>query len=172
MLLNYFSNRRLINEMSFSGANFLFLTSRSEYYDTLRYSADKCEQAALSWRPSAIGNMNTRSEILEETYGEAAPYSACYSYLSPDVFVLFDNEKFRSERLLSELNQFSGVPLFSVMDTDSITNRILFPITGNDDSSLSIYFYSFFVAHCIVSAKKVIDPEFVDYGKKVHQQAD
>jgi ribosomal protein S2 len=47
MLLSYFSNKQLINKISLSGGNFLFLTSRKEYYETIRLNADACSQGAM-----------------------------------------------------------------------------------------------------------------------------
>jgi len=47
MLLNYFFNKVLINKIAFTNANFLFLTSRREYYSTIRANADVCSQTAL-----------------------------------------------------------------------------------------------------------------------------
>lgn len=162
MLLSYFSNKRLINKMASSGSNFLFLTSRREYYETIRSGADKCAQVALLWSPAVLGNFNKRGEALEEQYGEKHP--AHLGRQTPNVFVLFDNEKFRSQRLLVETSRFPGVPLFSVIDTDSLVVRSMFPIFGNDDSCMSLYFYSIFVAHCIVSGGRISKPERIYYG--------
>lgn len=145
MLLSYFSNKNLINKIAFFGGDFLFLTSRKEYYETIRLNADICSQAALLWRPAALSSIITRIEALDELY-ESSPSDAFnYKRFSkPNVFVLFDNEKSRSKRLIGETDIFLGVPLFTVMDSDSIVRRSMFPIFGNDDSSMSIYFYSFF----------------------------
>jgi len=103
-----------------------------------------------------LGDLKIRTEILDELYDSDNPTSRFHtkSYPVPNVFVLFDNEKFKSKRLMGEVTKFLGVPLFSVMDTDSIVQSDIFPIMGNDDSSISIYFYSFFVAHSILSVRK------------------
>lgn len=165
LLFNYFSNKELIKKIAVGGANFLFLTSRKEYYSAVRRNADACSQTALLWRPSAIGNLNTRAEVLEELYGEDFSYDSGFDICSkPNVFVLFDNEKFKSRKLIKETERFRGVPLFSVIDTDSIAKNTMFPIIGNDDSVLSIYFYSLFVAYCIVSGRKLLNT--ADYEKK------
>jgi ribosomal protein S2 len=139
--------------MAVGGANFLFITSRKEYYATLRTNADVSAQTALLWRQSAISNLNTRAEVLEELYAENFDDIGFNNYSKPNVFVLFDNEKFRSKKLIKETEHFRGVPLFSVVDTDSVEKGTIFPIIGNDDSVQSIYFYSLFVSYCIVREK-------------------
>ena len=96
-------------------------------------------------------------------YEENSDEQGFNNYSKPNVFVLFDNEKFRSKKLIKETEHFRGVPLFSVIDTDSIEKGTIFPIIGNDDSVQSIYFYSLFVAYCIVSGKKLV--KYDDYEK-------
>lgn len=158
MLFTYFFNKKLIKSISSNGANFLFITGRSEYYDAIRHGADKCSQVALLWKPASLGNLNIRGEALEELYTER-PHKvyADECYPTPDVFILFDNDKFRSKRLINETDQFVGVPLFSVLDTDSLHSHHMYPIFGNDDSSMSIHFYSIFVAYAILSGKKTFN---------------
>ena len=68
MLLSYFSNKSLINKIAASGASFLFITSRQEYYSVIRSSADKCSQMALLWRPSTLSNLKSRIEALDDLY--------------------------------------------------------------------------------------------------------
>lgn len=153
MLLNYFFNRNLIQKIASKNGNFLFLTSRAEYYDTVRANADKCSQIALLWQPALLSKPDKRGEVFEKQYGACEAFHPGAG--KSNVFVLFDNEKYRSERVIGEMDQHMGIPLISVLDTDSILRRSMFPIVGNDDSSISIYFYSFFVAHAIICGRKI-----------------
>jgi ribosomal protein S2 len=156
MLLNYFFNKNLIHKIAARGGNFLFLTLRKEYYDAIRENSDRCFQTALLWQPSLLGNLDTRSRIFEKSYDLDFE-----SFKPTDVFVLFDNQKFRSTRIMKEIDNFPGVPLISVLDTDSIMLDGVFPIVGNDDSSIAIYFYSLFVSYSIGSSGKIMS-DFVD----------
>lgn len=73
------------------------------------------------------------------------------SKLTADLIFLFDNSRFTSGHVLSEVRG-RDFPVFSVMDTDSCIMPDTFHMYGNDDTIESAWFYSYFVAISINNA--------------------
>jgi ribosomal protein S2 len=134
LVFNMLINRIAIKKAALSGANFLFLTTRPEYTGILRENSAFCSEASIEWFPGLFTSPRSSAKFMPEFKKN---YNCGIAKTTPDLILLFDNSRFTSRHVLSEVRG-RDFPIFSIMDTDSCILPDTFHIYGNDDSIESI----------------------------------
>jgi ribosomal protein S2 len=160
IILSLINNKSVLRKVVINNGNFLFLTSRDNYYSTITKHSNFCGEHSMNWFPSGISNPRINSTyFFKDKYVDLTMTTKQLSIKNDAIFVdfvvLFDNDKFSTKYLLRELNGIYSAPVLSLFDVNSASTGNMYFMFGNTQLLSSVYFYSFFVALCIDRYKNV-----------------
>jgi small subunit ribosomal protein S2 len=132
----------------------------SQSIKRLRELEEKLEISASKFTKKEILDMTRDHEKLERALGGIKDMGGV-----PDILFVIDSCK---ESLAIEEAVKLGIPVISILDTNSDPDKITFPVPGNDDASRSINLYCDLAAQAILDG---IEAEVIASGKDVGASA-
>lgn len=153
LFLNAIFNKNLIIKLSKNYVNFTFLTTRKEFIETLGENAFSCFENYKLWTQGMFSCFHNQN-LFED---ELIPINNFYKFnfwftFRTDFVIMFNNTVSECKLPFLELRK-KHIPVMSFIDTDSIILNYFFPVYSNDDSLVSINFYSAFFSHIIKNCK-------------------
>lgn len=154
LFLNAIFNKNLIFKLAKNNVNFTFLTTRKEFIDILQESSYSCFENYKLWNQGMFGcfhNQNFFNNNLIKDASNFYKFNFWFTFRT-DFVIMFNNTVNECKLPFLELKK-KNMPIMTLTDTDSIISNYFFPVYSNDDSSLSISFYSNFFSHIIMNCK-------------------
>lgn len=155
LFLNIIYNKNLIIKLSKNRVNFTFLTTRKEFSDVLDNSALECLENFKLWNQGLFGSFHNQDFFDQriKQQNRFLKFNFWFTFRT-DCVIMFNNTVNECKLPFLELRK-KNIPTLTFIDTDSIISNYFFPIYSNDDSIISINFYSTFFSHVILNTKSI-----------------
>lgn len=152
LFLNIIYNKNLIIKLSKNHVNFTFLTTRKEFGEILDNAAFDCLENFKLWNQGLFGSFHHQDFFDKKNKSDFFFKFNFWFTFRTDCVIMFNNTVNECKLPFLELKK-KNIPTLTLIDTDSIISDYFFPIYSNDDSIISINFYSSFFSHVILNTK-------------------
>lgn len=143
---------RLLKGTISERGNILFVNQKVQMSGRIFKSASRCGQAYSvgAWVGGALTNYKFLYEFfLKEYFKFATSRSLGFRAVTRIPTIMFVSSLLESYGAIREAQDLF-IPLITILDTNCPSSAMLYPIPGNDDSSLSVSMYNELVAKLIV----------------------
>lgn len=152
MLAILFSTKVLLKSIIFSKGKILFVGSRLKFFNLIRLSAIFCDEYYITierWIPGTLTNFFTIKDYYKKN--NLLETNIWTSSRCPSLIICFNVSG--SENIIKEAHKLN-IPIIGIVDSDANSNWINYSLFGNDDSIVSVKFYTLFFNNLIVALKK------------------